>query len=509
MTRKRTRQIIAIAILLLLLLLLGAAYLNYQATRNIGIDISFAEQDLLPAPQYLYSFSGEGQDRLDRPLGVLALDGRVLVTDSRKSAIRVFTPDGEEVGTWGQGKVVVPLYLAENPKTGDVYVSDRRLRAVLVFDKSGKFLREFDPKLPAEELPDFETGDVQWAPVALAFAPDGTLFVTEILNGHRLLIFAPDGSFKKSVGTAGLVNDAKQGEAVFQFPNSVKVLGKEVWVADSNNRRVQVFDREGEFKKFVVTEGLPRGFDFLPKVDQEEPQRLIVIDTLAHDATIWDAKKAEKVLTFGERGVLEAQFNYPNDLSINADRKIFIADTANGRIQVWGWPADTNPIPTPTTPIEWGLCLAPLLLLPFLLLLRRRRYFATRDFVYAMIDAGEVERMVQPRVRWFVTAEDYEELKGITQDSVAMADLLAASEYSDSDARALQERYELDMRDAIVMSLAQRSKLFCTEDPELRRIARVLEVDVQDHVEFVAAHSVRAKKRKNDRQIPPSADERE
>lgn len=503
MTRKRTRLIVSIALLVMLLALLGAAYLNYQATRKIGLDIEFNQAELLPAPEYLYSFSGAGKERLARPIGVLVSGDRVYVADSRRRVVDVFTVPGRRVAQWGKGKLVTPLYIARNPKTGEFWVSDRRLRDIVIFDVNGKYLRMFDPDLPKSELPTFKTDGAKWAPVALAFAPDGTLYATEILNGHRLMIFNADGTFRRSVGTAGIVQDAGDGQGVFQFPNSVKVEGDEVWVADSNNRRIQVFDREGGFKKFVVTDGLPRGIDFLPKFSAKEPRRVVVIDTLSHDATILNADKGEKEVGFGEHGVLEGQFSYPNDTSVDARRKIFVADSFNGRIQVWGWPAVSNPVPTPTTPLGWALCLSPLLLLPLLLLLRRRRYFATQDFVHALYALDEIDRMPQRRVRWEVTPEDYEELSALEpQNGVNLAELLNAVEHSDSDAHALQDRYELEWADAVVLSIAQRSKLFCTESMEMRRVARVLEIPVADHEEFIARHNKTARRE----QAPPTQD---
>jgi DNA-binding beta-propeller fold protein YncE/predicted nucleic acid-binding protein len=488
MSRKRMRQIIAIVALVLLLALLAAAYVNYRSTRSLGINIKVNEADVLPMPQYLYSFSGTGTDRLIRPLGVLVSGNRVYVTDARRGTLDVFTPTGNKIAVWGKGKLVVPLYVAKHPKTGELWVTDRRLRQVVIFDQNGKFLRYFDPKLPKDQLPKFATGGVQWAPLALAFAPDGTLYITEILNGHRLLIFRPDGAFNRSIGTAGLVNDAKVGQGVFQFPNSVKVMGDEVWVADSNNRRIQIFNRRGDFQRMLVTQGLPRGFDFLPKLKESEPRRLVVVDTLAHDVTIWDAAKAEKILTFGVQGVLEGQFNYPNDTAVDGKRKIFVADSSNGRISVWGWPEVANPIPVPTTKTGWALCLSPLLLLPLLLLLRKRRFFATADFVNALLAAEEAERMLQRRVRWEVTPEDYELLRAFVQGRANMEELLNPVEHSESDAQALRERYELSAEDAIIMSIAPRAKLFCTESGELRRIARVLEIPTVDHLEYISRY---------------------
>lgn len=484
MSRRRVRQLIIIGILLLLLLLGAIAYINYTQTRDIGFGLDLDAGAILPAPQYLYSFGGDGPERLMRPVGVLTADGRVYVTDSRRGVIEVYRPEGDRIATWGKGKLLVPLYIAKHPKTGDLWVTDRRLRGLFVFGSDGTFKREFDPKLPKEQLPTFDTGGVQWAPVGIGFGPDGTIYVTEILKGHRLLIFAPDGKFKRSVGNAGIATKVEDNPEAFQFPNEVEYHDGEVWVSDSNNRRIQVFTPEGDFVRIVGTSGLPRGFDFLPQ-RSNEPSRVVVIDTLAHDGTIWDAGKSAKIVSFGTHGVLEGQFSYPTDTSVDARSRIFITDTGNGRVQVWGWPEQANPVPTPRTPAEWALCLSPLLLLPLLMLLRRRRYMATADFVEALVAMERADAMVQRRVKWLVTEADYERLRGIVQGEVHMDRLLEPTPYSESDARALKERFEIGDTDAIVLSIAQRAKLFCTEDVDLRRIARVLEIDTVDHDEYL------------------------
>lgn len=493
MSRKRVRQIIIIGILLLLLALLAAAYVNYRSSRTVIVGLGNSNEAEIAAPQYLYSFAGDGANRLSRPIGVLNAQGKVFVTDAKRGVVELFQPDGKYLETWGAGKLVVPLYLAENPKTGDIWVSDRRLRQVLVYSKTGKFLRVFEPNLPKSELPKIKT-TVEWAPVALTFGPDGTLYVTEILNGHRVLIFNPDGTFRKSFGTAGLVEKDDTGEGLFQFPNSIKISGKEIWVADSNNRRIQVFGLDGTFKRFVTTAGLPRGFAFIPKTASKDPRRIVVVDTLAHDATIWNADKGKKVLAFGTQGVLDGQFSYPNDASVDGKRRIFITDTVNGRVQVWGWPAATNPVPTPTTPVGWALCLSPLLLLPLLALFRRRRFVATADFVEAMIAAGEADRMPQPRVRWEATVGEYERIKELEFGDIRMAELFEPVEHSDADARALRDRYELEWDEAVVLSVAQRAKLFCTESQDMRRLARIADIPVVDAAGFIEKYSRRGAK---------------
>jgi len=492
-TRRQKRKIILIVLLLLLLIAIGSYFAYFNATKRLDFDFDVDTEELLPVPTYLYSFSGPEDDPMMRPIGLDVVGDEVYVTDSRRQKVYVFNLDGDFLRSFGDEELAVPLYVAENPLDGTIYVSDRRLRTVHIFEPDGTYVGEFDPELPEDQLPTFETGGVQWAPVALAFAPDGTMYFTEILNGHRLLIFSPEGEFERSIGTAGIVTDASQGQEFFQFPNSVKFFNDSVWVADSNNRRVQVFSADGDYERLIVTNGLPRGFDFLAQSEETSgSDKFVVVDTLAHDATIWSAD-GEKIVNFGERGVLEGQFNYPNDLSIGPKNLIFIADSANGRVQVWGWPEEVSPVPLPEIIPYWRWCLAPLLLLPLLLLLRKKRFFATADFVETMLAIEAADQMPHRRRRWFVTEADYELLKDRTQGDVDMAELLNPSEFSESDVKALMDKLEIEREPAIVMAIAQRSHVFCTEDEELRRIARVLEIDVVNHQEYLERFSNKKK----------------
>jgi len=484
-TRKQKRKIAIIVVLLLLLAMLGAYFAYFQSTKRLDIDFIGAPTDTLPAPDFLYSFSGPETDRMSRPIGVAVVDNEVYTVDSIKQKVFVTDLDGNYKRSIGGTEAVVPLYVAHNPKDNNIYVTDRRMRTIHVYTKQGKYLKDFEPNLPADELPAFDTNGVPWAPVALTFANDGTLYVTEILNGHRLLIFGPDGKFKKSVGTAGLVTDANEDPENFQFPNSVKVFKDQVYVADSNNRRIQVFSRDGKFDRIIVTDGLPRGMDFLARSDEASASdKFVVADTLAHDGTIWSVG-GEKVVNFGERGVLEGQFSYPNDLAVGPKNLIFITDSANARVQVWGWPEEVSPVPLAQVAPYWRWCFAPLLLLPLLLLLRRKKFFATEEFLSAMIALELVDEMPARRRTWLVTPAVYEKFQDIRVGDVDFGELLHATEHSESDAKALMDRLEIDHESAVIMAIAKRAHVFCNDNDELRRLAKVLEVDVVDHEEYI------------------------
>ncbi len=497
MSRRTVRLLVLIALLVAALAIAGGLFLNWQASRNIGIDLKTltagASAPQLPVPQFLYSFAGPANQQLKQPLGVFVDNDRVIVTDAFRQLVYVFKPDGTFVSTFGKGVVQTPLYIAKDPRNGDIWISDRATRSIHIFSKDGKYLRDFNPNLPKNQLPKIATGGKVWMPIALAFAPDGTLYVTEILKGNRLLIFDPAGKFVRSIGDEGQVSNLTAEPGIFFFPNSVKVIAKEVWVSDSNNRRIQVFDLKGNFLRFVPTQGLPRGITYFklgttPWAAAAEATStggfVAVVDVLSHDVTIWGAD-AKKVLSFGQNGILDGQFSYPNDDSVDARNRIFVADTGNGRIQVWGWPSQLNPIPTPQTPWQWALCLSPLLLLLLPLFLRRKRFYATPDFVQAMTAAGFVNEMPKRRRRWVVTDETHEMFVGVVVQEVDLGDMLEETPYSESDAHALMERLDITWPQAVDLTMARHAKVFCTQDDELRRLARLLEIDVVDVEEFV------------------------
>ena len=498
MKRRQKRKIVLLALLFALLLALGAWFWNFRVTGSVAIpDLQQVAGDVLEQPTYMFSFSGSGANQLVNPLGVLAYKGEVFVTDSQAGKIEVFNQiGGTYIRTFQAGHLTTPLYLALNPKDGNIYVTDRRRRSVEVFTVAGTWVRTFNPQLPKSELPSFSTDGVQWAPVAITFAPDGTMYVTELLNGHRMLIFGPDGKFVRSVGKYGVAGTALDLPGQFQFPNSVKVYNNMVYVVDSNNHRVQTFKKDGTYDSLIAMSGLPRGMAFLPmdltQAGAKGKPKFVIVDTLTHNATIWDTDGSQ-LLSFGQQGNADGSFNYPTDVALGDRDVLFITDSLNRRVQAWGWQSKISPLPKILPRAGYWYLL--LLLLPLLpLFFRRRKLYATADFVQKLYDEQALKLMDQGRVRWFVSEADYELIKGLEQDDVAVADIVRETTHSETDAYALAQRFHLSDEDAARLAFAQQAKLIHTEDVELTRQARLIEVDTMDADEFIKQASAKAAK---------------
>jgi sugar lactone lactonase YvrE len=485
--RARRRKLALLALLLLILALLAYTVYYFEANRRLPLPRVVDTKQLFLAPQYLYSISGEGKDALTKPIGVgVGKNDRVYAVDFGTRTIKVFTTAGGYLfsfnaikdGAETTLKNPVHLAIADN---GDVWVTDRRLMGVYVFDKDGTFLRKF--------LPDNEPA-FDWLPFGIAVDQAGDVYVTDIpvVLLHRVFVFAKDGAVKTMFGQAGQTIDAKADPGKFSFPNGI-VIGpgvgdkRDLFIADSNNRRVQVYSPSGTFRRMIATEGTPRGI----VIDAQK--RLYVVDVLSQRIDVFTLD-GRRLGSFGESGYGPGQFQYPEDVALDGRGRIYISDRENNQVQVWGYP--TGEIPGVTAlakgQIPWA-CLAPLPLLLIPLLMRRRRFVVTADFVEAMVLAELVAKMTGRRWRWIVTEETHLQFAGRVVEGIDLGQLLEPETYSHSDASALSAKLGIPMERAAILAMAKRYKTLCTEDSELARLAVLLDIDVYDRVSFVQRYA--------------------
>ena len=147
---ERRRRIALLVFLLLLLAILGYVAFYYSQNRRLPtLGIAPPGVSQVTPPQFLFSFSGTGANALKRPVGVaIGPDRRVYVVDFGNKRVSVFTYTGNYLFSFnavGRGKTLGnPVHLAI--KGNEVWVTDRRLRSISVFDLEGKFLRTFEPQ---------------------------------------------------------------------------------------------------------------------------------------------------------------------------------------------------------------------------------------------------------------------------------------------------------------------------------------------------------------------------
>jgi DNA-binding beta-propeller fold protein YncE len=324
--RRRRRLVAGLVVLLLVVfaLIVGWYLLHRDPLRVPGLGKQ-------AVPHYAFSIYGT-----TRPMGVaVSADGQKVFVAGSDGARQVVVYDraGHQTGTLkppdSAGASHLPVYVATDPATGEVFVSDRATAAVYVYGPQGGFRRTFVPT----GLPAAGHGEPVWQPLGIGFDPAGHVYVTEVgTTHHRVLVLAKDGRLLRTIGASdGLL-----------FPNGVTVgPDGHVFVTDSNNGRLMVFDRTGAKVAAIdrgVGEGdlgLPRGLAFGPG------NTLYVVDTASHTVKVYDhgdatGKPAPGYRgTFGAEGNEDGAFEYPNGITTDNHNRVYITDRENNRVQVW------------------------------------------------------------------------------------------------------------------------------------------------------------------------------
>lgn len=170
-----------------------------------------------------------------RPTGVVATADRLFVVDTLRHRVVGVDPSGTVLPAFGRrgvrpGELNYPTSIAAD-RDGRLYVTDTMNFRVQVFDAAGQYVSTFGQLGNGEG--DFDK------PKGIAIDGKGRIYVVEGLN-DVVQIFDPEGRLLLVFGGSGA------GPGQLWLPAGIAMAGNSVYVADTANRRIQVFERLGE-----------------------------------------------------------------------------------------------------------------------------------------------------------------------------------------------------------------------------------------------------------------------
>ena len=198
---------------------------------------------------------------------------RVFVVDALLHRVAALGPDWKLESYFGDDHLQHPGGIAIDENNRFLYVVDTGAQRVAVFDADNfEFLRNVGgpPKSAGDDDPATFS-----KPSNVAVDKEGNVYVTDTIN-DRVQIFDADGKFISMFGKAG------DGPGDFARPKGITIdADNHIWVADALTNRVQIFDREGHLLAFFGTGGdLPGQFGVPSGVYVDKQNRAFVTDQL-------------------------------------------------------------------------------------------------------------------------------------------------------------------------------------------------------------------------------------
>ena len=165
------------------------------------------------------------------------------------------------------------------------------------------------------------SGDGQFNyPRAIAVNADGNIFVADS-NNNRVQIFDKDGNYISQFGIGA--------------PHAIALDDDHIYVTDTANHRIQKFDHSGNFvSQFGSGPGNSNGTFSSPKGIAVNSTHILVLDANNYRIQVFD-KSGNYVHKFGQLGTGDGQFVRPVAIAVNDTGNIFVADFVSDKIEIF------------------------------------------------------------------------------------------------------------------------------------------------------------------------------
>ncbi|MCA1579964.1 MAG: TIGR03663 family protein [Acidobacteria bacterium] len=268
--------------------------------------------------------------------------------------------------TWGTagtgaGELGEPRGIASDSR-GQLYVADTKNSRIQVFDNDGKFLRQFGSK--GKGPGEFNE------PCGIAVDAEGDIWVADTWNARIARFSGADGKFMGAIGPP---------ENAFFGPRAVVVSRNFVYVADTGNKKIVRFDRDGKRLNDFGGDGSGPG-EFVEPVGlaADASGNLYVADTGNHRVQVFDPEGkflrqfpvsgwkdfytepylaiagdmllvtdawGGRVAAYDAKGVMrrswkaDRDFKQPTGITVDAYGRVTVTDRGTNRIFSWALPS--------------------------------------------------------------------------------------------------------------------------------------------------------------------------
>lgn len=273
-----------------------------------------------------------GETRADKPLFQLAQpyglgvdsQNRLYVADTKVAAIFIFNTETKDVeliknGVNAHFGMITGLVIDDSDR---MFVSDSVLRHVLVFDSKHRAEATI-----AEGLS---------SPAGLAIDNENRFLYVADTDLDQVLVYdADDFKLLRKIGTAGKAHRLTE-PGQFSRPTNVAVdADGNLYVSDTFNNRVEIFDADGNFMSTFGKAGDGPGYFARPKgIAIDKDGHVWVADSVQDRVQVF-TPQGQLLLWLGGHGILPGQFSAIQGLAIDKNNRVFTSEQYPGRVQMF------------------------------------------------------------------------------------------------------------------------------------------------------------------------------
>jgi hypothetical protein len=248
-------------------------------------------------------------------------------------------------------------------KYDNLWVVDKGTQAVTRFNPAGYVTLNLGRRSEGPDEPDYfrpagrggtpptHVDGYFGGPTDVAWDSDDNIYISDGYRNSRVAKFDKNGNWVKSWGVRGPGGaHGNENPASFNTPHNIGVdRQNNVYVADRNNRRIQVFDVDGNFKRFILLNATydkqrhPVLGNLAPtRPDETQPWTICITNTPTQYLYTSDEEPGRiykmtldgKILgTLGKSGHEVKQFNWIHGLACPSENELLVADMNNWRVQ--------------------------------------------------------------------------------------------------------------------------------------------------------------------------------